>query len=90
MWNWLNKWKWRVWNKWRSSDGDVEPPPYKEGHPGNFKAVMDAMPGASTHQPLDDVDTAVERPGELDDLCCKIVSLLPFCIHARVRGLLTT
>ena len=49
------------------------PLPYKEGHPGNFKAVMDAMLGASTHQPLDDVDT-VERPGELDDVCCKIVS----------------
>ena len=49
------------------------------------KAVMDAMPGAATHQPLDDVDT-VERLGELDDLCCKIVSRMPFCIHARVHG----
>ena len=49
------------------------------------KAVMDAMPGAVTHQPLDDVDT-VERPGELDNLCCKIVSCIPFCVHAQVRG----
>ena len=68
-----------------SSDGDVEAPLTRKDITVIVKAVMDAMPGASTHQPLDDVDT-VEQPGELDDLCCKIVSRLPFCVHVRVRG----
>ena len=72
-----------------SSDGEVEAsveaPHTRKNIPLIVKVVMDAMPGAATHQPLNDVDT-VERPGELDDLCCKIVSHIPFCVHARVRG----
>ena len=68
-----------------SSDGNIDAPLTWKDIPVIVKAVMDAMPGVSTHQPLDDVDT-VERPGELDDLCCKIVSQLPFCVHAWVRS----
>ena len=69
-----------------SSDGkieaSVEAPLTRKDILVIVKAVMDAMPGAATHQPLDDVDT-VERPGELDDLCCKIV-----CVYhsASMRG----
>ena len=60
-----------------SSSGDeveasVEASLTRKDIPAIVKAVMDAMPGAATHQPLDDVDT-VEQLGELDDLCCKIV-----------------
>ena len=33
------------------------PPLTRKDIPVIVKAVMDAMPGASTHQPLDDVDT---------------------------------
>ena len=68
-----------------SSDGEVEAPLTRKDIPVIVKAVMDAMPGAATHQPLDDADT-VERPGELDDLCCKNSLRIPFCVHARVRG----
>ena len=72
-----------------SSDGEVEAsveaPLTRKDIPVIVKAVMVAMPGAATHQPLDDVDT-VERPGELNDLCCEIVSHIPFCVHARVHG----
>ena len=65
-----------------SSGGEVEAPLTRKDIPAIVKAVMDAMPGAATHQPLDDVDT-VERPGELDDLCCKIV----YVYHsASMRG----
>ena len=72
-----------------SSDGkveaSVEAPFTRKDIPVIVKAVMDAMPGVATHQPLEDVDT-VERLGELDDLCCKIVSRIPFCFHAWVRS----
>ena len=69
-----------------SSDGNVEAPSLtRKDIPVIIKAVMDAMPGSFTHQPLNDVDT-VGRPGELDDLCCKIVLWLPFYVHAQVRG----
>ena len=72
-----------------SSDGEVEASVEalltRKDIPVIFKAVMDAMLGAATHQPLDDVDT-VEQLGELDNLCCKIVSHIPFCIHVWVRG----
>ena len=68
-----------------SSDGEVKVPLTRKDIPVIVKAVMDAMPGVATHQPQDDVDT-VERPGELDDLCCKIVSRIPFCVHAWVCG----
>ena len=63
-------------------EASVEAPLTRKDIPAIVKAVMDAMPGAATHQPLDDVDT-VERPGELDDLCCKIV-----CVYhsASMRG----
>ena len=61
-----------------SSDGEVEAsvkaPLTRKDIPVIVKAVMDVMPGTAAHQPLDDVDT-VERPGELDDLCCKIVRI---------------
>ena len=47
--------------RWRvdgSSDSDVEAPPLlRKDIPVIVKTVMDAMPGASTHQPLNDVDT---------------------------------
>ena len=68
-----------------SSDGNVVAPLTRKDIPVIVKAVMDAMPGTSTHQPLDNVNT-VERPGELDDLCCKMVLWLPFCVHERVCG----
>ena len=54
-----------------SYDGEVkasvEAPLTKKDILVIVKAVMDAMPGAATHQPLDNVDT-VKRPGELHDL----------------------
>ena len=44
-----------------SSDGEVEvsveAPLTRKDIPVIVKAVTDAMPGAATHQPLDDVDT---------------------------------
>ena len=54
----------RLFLRWRRA-----PSPTRKAILVIFKVVMDVMPGASTHQPLDDVDT-VERPGELDDVCC--------------------
>ena len=69
-------------------------PLIRKAIPVIFKAVMDAMQGASTaHQPMDDVDT-VERPGKLDDLCCKIVSwfntILRPCAGSRLINHLAT
>ena len=65
-----------------SSGGEVEAPLTRKDIPAIVKAIMDAMPGTATHQPLDDMDT-VKRPGELDDLCCKIVHVYH---SASMRG----
>ena len=53
-----------------SSDDNVDAPLTRKGILVIVKAVMDTKPGASTHQPLDDMGT-VKWPGELDNLCCK-------------------
>ena len=67
-------------------DGDLNDSLTRKVIPAIVKAAMDSMPGASTHQLPDEIDT-VERPGELDIiLCCKIVSRLPICVHMQVRG----
>ena len=69
------------------------PPLTRKAIPVIFKAVMNAVQGAFTHQPLDDVDI-VERPGKLDDLLCKIVSsvvtILYPCAGSRLINHLAT
>ena len=69
------------------SDGDVEAPLTRKDISVIVNAVMDAMPGASTHQPMEDMDT-VERLGELDVLCCKnsfAVTILHPCAGSQVK-----
>ena len=47
------------------TDGDLDAPLTRKDIPAIVKAVMDSMPGESTHQLSDEMDT-VEQPGELD------------------------
>ena len=76
--------------RWRVngfSDGDIKAPLTRKDNPVIVNAVMDAVPGVSTHQPLEYVDT-VERLGELEVLCCKnsfAVTILHPCAGLRVE-----